>query len=170
MFLASFGMVLNWLGDSLDGSLARHRRIERPRYGYFFDHAIDSFNVLLFALGLGLSPYVAFWAALFLLCGFYLLSINIFLVAAVDRRFRLTFCHLGPTELRLLVVLFNVVAYALGPIEFTAAGTKTSAYTWVIAGAGAVFIALFLVDLFDTARKLARLDRLSREQISAVKK
>ena len=58
LFLASLGMMVNWFGDSLDGSLARHRRIERPRYGYFLDHSIDAIDSLIFALGLGLSPYV----------------------------------------------------------------------------------------------------------------
>ena len=79
LFLASLGIVMNWFGDSLDGSLARHRRVERPKYGYFLDHSVDAANNLVFAIGLGLSPYVSMAAALFLLCSYYLLSIRVFL-------------------------------------------------------------------------------------------
>ena len=107
LFLASFGVVVNWFGDSLDGSLARHRRIERARYGFFLDHSVDAINNLIFAVGLGLSPYVGMDAALFLLCAYYLLSINVFLTAQTNREFQLTYGYFGPTELRLLAIAFN---------------------------------------------------------------
>lgn len=71
LFVSSLGLVINWFGDSLDGSLARYRRIERPGFGYFVDHAVDALNMLVFALGLGLSPYVGMAAALLLLCSYF---------------------------------------------------------------------------------------------------
>ncbi|HJQ14312.1 MAG TPA: CDP-alcohol phosphatidyltransferase family protein, partial [Anaerolineales bacterium] len=60
LWLASLGFVVNWLGDSLDGTLARYRRIERPIYGFFVDHTIDACSVSVIMLGLGLTPYVSF--------------------------------------------------------------------------------------------------------------
>jgi phosphatidylglycerophosphate synthase len=58
LWLATLGFIINWYGDSLDGTLARYRHIERPRYGYFVDHTVDSFNEVLVFVGLGLSPYL----------------------------------------------------------------------------------------------------------------
>ena len=69
LWLASLGFVVNWFGDSLDGTLARYRKIERPRYGYFVDHTVDSFNEFLIIMGLGLSPYVRFDVACLALIG-----------------------------------------------------------------------------------------------------
>jgi len=167
LFLASFGFVLNWFGDSLDGALARYRRIERPRYGYFVDHAIDSLNGLVFALGLGMCPYVSLTAALFLVCGFYLLCIHVFLAAAIDRRFQLTYFYMGPTELRLLVVLFNGVAYELGPVEVAALGVTASAYSVAVAAMGVIFVVIFLFNLYATARNFRRQDMKSAGGLNA---
>ncbi len=58
--MATAGLIVNWFGDSLDGTVARFRKIERPRYGFFIDHTTDLFSEVFFALGLGLSPYVRF--------------------------------------------------------------------------------------------------------------
>ena len=154
LFAASLGIVINWFGDSLDGSLARHRRIERPKYGLFLDHSVDAANNLIFAVGLGLSPYVSMGAALFLLCSYYLLSIRVFLCAQISREFNLTYAYVGPTELRLLVVAFNLGVYFIGPLELSIGGSKISLYTLLVLLEAAAFIAVFVVEVYATARKL----------------
>jgi archaetidylinositol phosphate synthase len=73
LWLASLGFIVNWLGDSLDGTLARYRRIERPIYGFFVDHTIDVFSVSVIVLGLGLTPYVSFNVACLMLIAYLLL-------------------------------------------------------------------------------------------------
>ena len=154
LFLASLGIVMNWFGDSLDGSLARHRRVERPKYGYFLDHSVDAANNLVFAIGLGLSPYVSMSAALFLLCSYYLLSIRVFLSAQVSREFDLTYAYVGPTEFRLLAIAFNCGIYFVGPLALSLWGSEISVYTLLVLLEAAAFIAVFLAEVYATARKL----------------
>ena len=164
LFLASLGFVINWFGDSLDGSLARHRKIERPRYGFFLDHSVDAINNLFFLFGLGLSPYVSMGSALFLLCGYYLLSIHVFLRAHVDGELPLAYGFIGPTELRLTAIAFNCAIYFIGPLHLTVAGDKVSAYSLFVAFVGAALIAVFVVDLYADARRLKRQDKALRAQ------
>ena len=83
LLLSIAGFVLHWFGDSLDGSLARFRKIERPRYGYFLDHSCDGLATAMIVVGIGLSPYVALEAALLGLAGYLLLSIHAFLSVRV---------------------------------------------------------------------------------------
>ena len=160
LFLASVGIVMNWLGDSLDGSLARHRGIERPEYGYFLDHSVDAANNLIFAIGLGLSPYVSMDAALFLMCSYYLLSIRVFLHAKVSDEFRLTYAYVGPTELRLLAIAFNCGVYFVGPLKVSVGGSPVSVYTLLVLLEATAFIAVYLAEVFATARKLGSLSPL----------
>ncbi len=159
LFLASLGVAINWFGDLLDGSLARHRAITRPRYGYFLDHSVDAINNLVLALGLGLCPYVSLDAALFLLCSYYLLSIQVFLTAQVNRKFNLTYLYVGPTELRVLAVAFNFVIYFVGPVDIPILASKISLYSVMVAFEATAFVAVFIVEAFATAQKLKREDK-----------
>lgn len=104
---ASAGLVVNWLGDSLDGTLARVRHTERPRYGYYLDHAVDAYATAAIGIGLGLSPYVSLGVALGLVVVYLWLSINVYLESTVFGAFRLAYGRLGPTEVRLLLIAVN---------------------------------------------------------------
>jgi len=156
LVVASLGLVLNWLGDSLDGSLARHRRIERARFGYFLDHSIDALNILVIAVGLGLTPYVNLAAALMMLAGYYLLTIHVLLSAQVIGEFPLTKAYLGPTELRIITIAFNCAILAIGPLNLRLAGYDVSIWSALVVFEAVVFIALFAIAVFATARRLAR--------------
>lgn len=158
LFVSSLGIAINWFGDSLDGSLARYRKVERPRYGFFLDHSIDALNGLVFAIGLGLSPYVSMAAALLLLCSYHLLTVYVLLSAQVDREFPLTKIYVGPTELRLLAIAFNSAIYVVGPFSVRLAGSDVSIYSALVALEAIVFIALFGIEVSVTARRLARED------------
>ena len=104
-------LTLNWLGDSLDGTVARVRHQERPRYGFYVDHMIDSIGALCLMGGLGLSGFMHPWIALGLLIGFLLLSIQSYLAAHTVGEFRLSFWSVGPTELRLLLITGNLALF-----------------------------------------------------------
>lgn len=107
--LAGIGFIaLNWLGDSLDGTLARVRRRQRPRYGYYVDHILDSFGALFLMGGLALSGYMHPWIAMGLLIAFLLLSIQSYLATHALGEFRLSFWSLGPTEIRIALVIGNL--------------------------------------------------------------
>lgn len=123
LWLASLGFVINWLGDSLDGTLARHRRIERPVYGFFVDHTIDAFSVSVIMLGLGLTPYVNFTVASLTLIAYLLLSVLVFVRTTAVGEFKISYSKLGPTEIRVFAVLLNTAMFfggvqtSLGTIE-----------------------------------------------------
>lgn len=100
-------LALNWLGDSLDGTLARVRQRLRPRYGFYVDHMVDSFGAVVLMGGLALSGYMNPWIAMGLLVAFLMLSIQSYLATHTLGEFRLSFWRFGPTEVRVLLVLGN---------------------------------------------------------------
>lgn len=104
-------LLLNWLGDSLDGTLARVRRTQRPRYGFYVDHILDSVGAVALLAGLGLSGYMSPWVAAGLLVGFLLLSIQSYLATYTLGEFHMSFCSFGPTELRVLLVIGNLALF-----------------------------------------------------------
>jgi phosphatidylglycerophosphate synthase len=107
LWVASAMLVLNWFGDSLDGTLARVRFAERPRYGYYLDHIVDAYATAAIGIGLGLSPFVSLGVALGLVVVYLALSINVYLESAVFGAFRLGYSRLGPTEGRLMLIAVN---------------------------------------------------------------
>ena len=110
-WVAAALLVVHWFGDSLDGTLARVRRAERPRYGYYLDHLADAFATALIGVGLGLSAEMHLFAGLVLVIAYLALSINSYLETQALGRFSLGYGRLGPTEARLaLIVLLSFVA------------------------------------------------------------
>lgn len=103
-----FFLALNWLGDSLDGTLARVRQRLRPRYGFYVDHMVDTFGALALMGGLALSGYMHTWIAMALLVAFLTLSIQSYLATHALGEFRLSFWRFGPTELRILLAMGNL--------------------------------------------------------------
>jgi len=101
-------LAVNWLGDSLDGTLARVRQRQRPRYGFYVDHMIDSFGAVAMMGGLALSGFMHPWIAIGLLIAFLVLSIQSYLATHTLGEFRLSFWNFGPTELRLLLAVGNL--------------------------------------------------------------
>ncbi len=139
LWLASFGFILNWFGDSLDGTLARHRHIERPRYGFFIDHTVDAMSEVLIFLGIGLSPYVDFKYACLALIGYLLLSIAVYITTYVKGVFRISFIKLGPTEMRALAVVANTVVFFAGNPQIKLPFGTFTLYDFV-----ALFLAVFI--------------------------
>ncbi len=143
LWLASFGLILNWCGDSLDGSLARFRQRSRERYGYFLDCMTDVFCSLLIMCGLGFSPFVHMEAALFALCGYLLLCIFVFLNHHVNGVHRLSFVKVGPTEMRFALILLNAVMFFGGALPLW--GVKSlSVYDMGLIANGFLSIAVFI--------------------------
>src|SRR4051795_11550467 len=104
-------LVAQWLGDSLDGTLARVRKAERPRYGYYLDHLADAVSTALVGIGLGLTAHMHLTVALVLVIAYLALSINSYLETQALGRFTLGYGRLGPTEARLgLMALLAAVA------------------------------------------------------------
>lgn len=109
LLMAIFWLAVNWFGDSLDGTLARVRNQQRPRYGFYVDHVVDTFGAFFLLTGLGLSGYMHWKVAMGLLIAFYGISIEVYLAAYTVGVFHLSHGKLGPTELRILLAIGNVV-------------------------------------------------------------
>jgi archaetidylinositol phosphate synthase len=104
-------LALNWFGDSLDGTLARYRSHQRPRYGYYVDHVVDAFGALFLFAGLAASGFMSPLVAMGLLVGYLMLSAEIFLAAHVLGEFKITSFQMGPTELRILLAVGTLVLF-----------------------------------------------------------
>jgi archaetidylinositol phosphate synthase len=102
-------LAINWFGDSLDGTLARVRNRQRPRYGFYVDHIVDAFGVLFVVAGLGLSGYMSPSVAMGFLIAYFLMNIEIYLATYTLGIFKLSYGVMGPTELRVIVCIGNLV-------------------------------------------------------------
>ncbi|HEY7168649.1 MAG TPA: CDP-alcohol phosphatidyltransferase family protein [Candidatus Binatia bacterium] len=111
LWIVDFGLVINWFGDSLDGSLARYRGIERFKYGYFVDHTVDITTQTIVLLGLGASPFVHFNYALLALVGYLQLGILTYINTAVSGVYKISYGKIGPTEVRVFLVALNALFY-----------------------------------------------------------
>src|SRR5712692_6811808 len=111
LILAIVFFVLNWFGDSLDGTLARVRNRQRPRYGFYVDHVLDACGSVFVFAGLALSGYMSERVAVGLLVAYFLLSIEVYLATYTVGKFHLSFAAFGPTELRLLLIAGNIALF-----------------------------------------------------------
>lgn len=159
LWLASFGLLINWYGDSLDGTLARYRNIQRPKYGFFVDHTVDAFNEMLIVLGLGVSPFVSFNVAAMALVGYLLMSVFVYVRTFVDGVFQISYGKLGPTELRVVIVLLNTSMFFFGAPTFTLPVGVFTLYDVLIGAIAAALIALFVASSWKKARELSQIDR-----------
>jgi len=160
LWLASLGFILNWMGDSLDGTLARYRNIERPRYGFLVDHWVDAISTVLIFMGLGLSPYVDLTVACLGIIAYLLLSIMVYLITYVTGVFNITNLRLGPTEIRVLAIVLNTAIFFIGNPTFTLPYFgATSFYTLIVASLSLLMFIYFIVNTGLQARRLALLDQ-----------
>jgi archaetidylinositol phosphate synthase len=151
LWLASLGLIINWLGDSLDGNLARLRHIERPRYGFFIDHTTDLFCQSLTFIALGVSPLAHFGMACLGLITFLMAFVYTLIAAQTRATMRITYFYFGPTEIRALLLLGNLLTLAFGVVDlrrwFAALPGRGSvsihdAFIALLAASGVVVIAL----------------------------
>jgi phosphatidylglycerophosphate synthase len=161
LLVAAVALVVNWFGDSLDGTLARVRKTERPKYGYYLDHVVDAFNTVIIGGGIGLSPYVSIELALLLVIMYLMLSINVYIETQVYGSFKMGYGVFGPTEVRILLILGNLALYAGVTMSgLTAEGIRQVA-NWAVAGLASL---MFLVLFMRFAKNLAHFAKLEPRQ------
>ena len=112
LVLVVVSLAVNWFGDSLDGTLARVRRHERPRYGFYVDHVLDIAGASLLFGGMSLSGYMSPAIGLMVLAAYLLVSAEVFLATAVHGKFRMSFLSVGPTELRIILSIGALMLFA----------------------------------------------------------
>lgn len=158
LWLANVSIVVNWFGDSLDGNLARYRKIERPRYGYYLDHLTDAYSTLAVGLGLGLSPYMLLSVGLAISIVYFVMSINVYLETHVFKQFQLGYGNFGPTEARVILILLNTIALVWGPLPFDLLGVGATIFDVAGLLAAGGMLLLLLVRVTRNLRALARLE------------
>jgi phosphatidylglycerophosphate synthase len=159
LWLASFGFVVNWFGDSLDGTLARYRRIERPRYGFFLDHTLDSLSEAIIFIGLGLSPYVNLDLAFLALTGYLLMSIYVYISTYVSGEFKISYGSFGPTEIRAVAILANTLIFFSGNPTIGILGRHIQVYNILLGIVTVVLYSIFIVSTILRARQLNEMEK-----------
>ena len=129
LWLSILGFVINWYGDSLDGTLARVRKQQRPIYGFYIDHTMDAINEALMFMGAGLSPFMRFDLACVILVVYLMLTLNVAMNAHLKGEFRLTYAKLGPTEFRLICIVACLLLIGIKPLR-----TFSMTILWTLGG------------------------------------
>jgi phosphatidylglycerophosphate synthase len=155
LLVATVLLVVHWLGDSLDGTLARVRRIERPTYGYYLDHLVDGLATAAIGLGLGLSPHMLLATGLLIVIAYLLLSINTYLETSAFGVFRLGYGRIGPTEARLGLAAVNLAMFAGLALDATVLGVGVTVLDLAGLAAAAGMLVALLVRASHNLRLLA---------------
>jgi archaetidylinositol phosphate synthase len=156
LWLASLGFVINWFGDSLDGTLARYRHVERPIYGFFIDHTTDVFSEALVFLGLGLSPYVRFDLACLALIGYLMVSVLVYIRTCVRGEFKISYAGLGPTEARLIAICANTLVFFSGNPVLRLFSFEFTVFDWIAIAIILILTAIFIFSTIHQGRILAK--------------
>ena len=166
LWLSTVGLLVNWYGDSLDGTLARVRKKQRPIYGYYLDHTVDCINESAMFIGAGLSGLMVNPSlALAVLVLYLLMTINVSVNAHLKSEFRLTYAKLGPTEFRLIVMIVNTLFIFVKPLSefhrtyhFLGYTFGMKALDFVAVGMIVILAVIYLVTIFTDAAKYSKMD------------
>lgn len=165
LWLASFGLVVNWFGDSLDGSLARVRNTQRKIYGFYIDHNVDVINETIMFIGVGASPMVNMSFAMFALVGYFMLSVFVYINCHLKGEMRLTYGGLGPTEFRLVLIVINTLYIYIPwlsewkkPVTLFHNEFMVGVFDYITVAIALLLIVFYLVSFFRDAKYFARID------------
>ena len=156
LWLVVVALLVNWFGDSLDGTLARVRRVERPRYGFYVDHVLDIVGITLLLGGMACSGFMTPLVAMIALVAYLLVSAEVFLATAAHGVFRMSFFWFGPTELRILLAIGAVALFDNPYVDLGALGR----YPLFDFGGVAAAIGLTIALLYATVRNTRVLARM----------
>jgi archaetidylinositol phosphate synthase len=156
---ATFFIALNWFGDSLDGTVARIRNRQRPRYGFYVDHMIDTLGAAALMGGLAISGYLHWQVAIAMLIAFLVLSIEVYLATYTLGNFQLSYWKFGPTEIRILLAIGNTVLFFKPMVHVLGSPYRLFDVGGVIATIG--MLGIMLISAVRHTVALYRLERLS---------
>lgn len=169
MWLTVAGLAINWYGDSLDGSMARVRHTQRPVYGFFIDHNVDIFTIIVMCVGAGLSPIVRMDVALLVLVAYLAISAHTYIGTILKNEFKLTYGKLGPTEFRVIAAIFIIFLIYFPWVDYNVTvdcfrggleslnGTYTP-FDWIAIGLGAIIFILLISSQIRDEKALSKID------------
>ena len=163
LWLSCLGFVINWYGDSLDGTVARVRKQQRPVYGFYLDHTMDAVNETIMFLGAGLSPFMRFDLSCLILAIYLMLTLNVAMNAHLRNEFRLTYAKLGPTEFRLICIVAITLLVLVKPLRtFSLAVPSLDMPLAILDIVGSVILlalaVIYLVTIIQDLRYYAKID------------
>lgn len=165
LWLSCLGLLVNWFGDSLDGSLARVRNTQRKTYGFFIDHNVDVINETIMFVGVGFSPLVNMSFAMFALIAYFMISVYVYIDCHLKGEMRLTYGGLGPTEFRLMLFIVNILfIYIPWLSEFKQHIVVFNhdfflgVLDYIAAAAGLIIIGFYLVGFFKDVKYYSKID------------
>jgi len=157
LVIASIGHVINWFGDSMDGTLARYRNQQRPRYGYYLDHLVDAFGVAFMIFGLAYSGLISQPFVWLVLSLFFIASINTYLATNSVQVFKISYMRVSTTEARVLLIIMNTILIWVKKVKIFGFTGYLLDY---IAGAIAIFLIVAIVrSAYQNLRKLDKEER-----------
>jgi phosphatidylglycerophosphate synthase len=156
LWVASALLVVQWLGDSLDGTLARVRGIERPTYGYYLDHLVDAIATAAIGIGLGLSPLMLLSIGTLIVVAYLILSINVYLESFAFNRFSIGYGYIGPTEIRLILIALNTVVVLGAGLDFVIADLELTVFDLIGLAIATTMIVLLVGRAGRNLHELAR--------------
>jgi archaetidylinositol phosphate synthase len=159
LILVVIGLLLHWFGDSFDGSLARYRKKTRPNYGYYIDHIVDSIAVLNFGLGLGLSGFVKIEVGFLFVIMYLILMIHVELVTYVQNEFKYSFGLIGPTEYRIIGIIFTMVMFFMPVRYFEIYGHYLTQYDFGVILLSLIMFGIILYSIISKGMELDRIDK-----------
>lgn len=169
LWLASFGFFLNWYGDSLDGTLARVRSVQRPIYGFYLDHCVDGVTMAIMCVGAGLSRMLNLYIAMAVLVVYLLLSISVYINAHLKGEFKLTFAGMGPTEFRVIMIIVNTLFIYIAPLRVYSASfyvfdslTVLGVFDYIGIAILLVLIVIYVRNFICDTKGYAKLDPLRK--------
>lgn len=167
LWLATFGYVVNWYGDSLDGTLARVRHTQRPIYGFYLDHCVDGVTMSIMCIGAGLSDMLNLSIAMCVLVVYLLLSISVYINSHLKGEFKLTYAGMGPTEFRIIMMIINTLFIYINPlrefaVDTTIFGVSVSLGSFDFVGLAILFIliAIYIHNFRSDVKEYAEIDPL----------
>lgn len=169
LWLSSFGFVVHWFGDSMDGSLARVRKTQRPIYGFYLDHTLDAVTEFIMFFGAGMSHLLRLDIAMMVFVAYLLMTLNVTINSHLKSEFRLTYAKLGPTEFRLLMIILNTLLIYIAPLREFSTVIICAGRSLTLSGLDIVALCIFLIlmviytcTVISDARGYAKADPLPK--------
>jgi|LDZT01.1.fsa_nt_gi phosphatidylglycerophosphate synthase len=154
--LVPLGLVINWFGDSFDGSIARYRKRTRPNYGYYIDKIVDAVVMIVFGLGLGLSGFVKIEIAILMTTIYLAMMINVDLLVYVKGEAKNSFGWFGPTEIRIIGIIVSVVMFFMPVKSYDIYGYLVTQYDIVVL---VLSVLMFLILISEIVKNGIRLNK-----------
>ncbi len=169
LWLASLGFIINWYGDSLDGTLARVRGTQRSIYGFYLDHCIDGMTIAIMCVGAGMSDMLNLPIAMSVLVVYLLLSISVYINAHLKGEFKLTYAGMGPTEFRFIMIIVNTLFIYVAPLHefslsmnFLGVSVTLGAFDFVGLAILLILMAIYLNNFSSDRKEYAEIDPVKR--------